>query len=76
VLLVFGGAGRRPSPRSGSDGGGIDLPPSYEGELRDASGRSVLWHLDLLPLGRYQLRTTYKDKPEPNRFDDIGRWRS
>ena len=54
---------------------GIDLPASYEGELSDASGGSVLWHLDLLPLGRYQLRTTYKDKPEPNRFDDIGRWR-
>jgi copper homeostasis protein (lipoprotein) len=75
VLLVSGGAGRRPSLRTGSDGGGIDLPASYEGELRDASGRSVLWHLDLLPLGRYRLRTTYKDKPEPNRFDDIGRWR-
>ena len=69
------GAGRQPSPRTGSEAGGIDLPASYEGELPGASGGSVLWHLDLLPLGRYQLRTTHKDEPEPNRFDDIGRWR-
>jgi copper homeostasis protein (lipoprotein) len=75
LLLVSAGAGRRPSPRTGSATGGIDLPASYEGELPGASGGSVLWHLDLLPLGRYQLRTTYKDKPEPNHFDDIGRWR-
>jgi copper homeostasis protein (lipoprotein) len=72
LLLISAGAGRRPS---GSDASGIDLPASYEGELPDGSGGSVQWHLDLLPLGRYQLRTIYKDKPEPNRFDDIGRWR-
>ena len=72
LLLVSVGAGPRPS---GSDAGGIDLSASYEGELPDASGGSVLWHLDLLPLGRYQFRTTSKDKPEPNRVDDIGRWR-
>lgn len=35
----------------------------------------MLWHLDLLPEGRYQLRTTYLDEPEPNRFDQLGRWR-
>jgi copper homeostasis protein (lipoprotein) len=75
LLLVSAGAGRQPAPGTGSEAGRIDLPASYEGELPDASGGSVLWHLDLLPLGRYQLRTTYKDKPEPNRFDDIGRWR-
>jgi copper homeostasis protein (lipoprotein) len=75
LLLVSAGPGRRPSPRTGLEAGGIDLPASYEGELPGASGGSVLWHLDLLPLGRYQLRTTYMDKPEPNRFDDIGRWR-
>ena len=74
VLLVSAGAGRQPSSRTGSEAGGVDLPVSYEGELPGASGGSVLWHLDLLPLGRYQLRTTYKDEPEPNRFDDIGRW--
>jgi copper homeostasis protein (lipoprotein) len=74
MLLVSAG-GRRPSPQKGSEAGGIDLPASYEGELPGASGGSALWHLDLLPLGRYQLRTTYKEKPEPNRFDDIGRWR-
>jgi heat shock protein HslJ len=26
-------------------------------------------------MGRYQLRTIYTDKPQPNRFDDVGRWR-
>ena len=75
MLLVSAGGGNQPSPQKGSEAGGIDLPASYEGELPIASGGSVLWHLDLLPLGRYQSRTTYKDKPEPNRFDDIGRWR-
>src|SRR5262245_1381599 len=75
MLLVSAGAGRHPSPRPGSDAGGIDLPASFEGELPAAAGGSASWHLDLLPMGRYQLRTIYKDKPEPNRFDDIGRWK-
>ncbi|MCW5605152.1 MAG: YbaY family lipoprotein, partial [Burkholderiales bacterium] len=52
----------------------FDLPASYAGELPGASGGPILWHLDLLPQGRYQLRLTYKDRPEPNRFDDVGRW--
>ena len=72
LLLVSAGGGRPPAPRAESD---ADLPASYEGEMPDASGGPALWHLDLLPSGRYQLRTTYKDKPEPNRFDEIGRWR-
>ncbi|MCC7256863.1 MAG: META domain-containing protein [Gammaproteobacteria bacterium] len=49
------------------------LPASYEGELPGA-GNPILWHVDLLPEGRYRLRTTHVGKPEPNRFDDIGRW--
>jgi copper homeostasis protein (lipoprotein) len=75
ILLVSAGAGRPPALRGGSDPGGIDLPASFEGELPAAGGGSALWHLDLLPMGRYQMRTFYKDKPEPNRSDDIGRWR-
>jgi copper homeostasis protein (lipoprotein) len=55
--------------------GTLDLPASYEGEVRAAGGGSALWHLDLLPGGRYQLRITQKDRPEPTRGDDIGRWR-
>lgn len=34
----------------------------------------MLWHLDLYPDGRFQLRLTHLGRPEPNRFDDIGRW--
>jgi uncharacterized lipoprotein NlpE involved in copper resistance len=49
------------------------LPASFQGELPGA-GNPVLWHLDLFPEGRYQLRLTYVGRPEPNRFDDIGRW--
>jgi copper homeostasis protein (lipoprotein) len=30
--------------------------------------------VDLLPEGRYRLRVTHVGRPEPNRFDDIGRW--
>jgi len=33
-----------------------------------------VWHLDLLPEGRHQLRTTHVGQPEPNGLDDIGRW--
>lgn len=54
LLLVSAGAGRRPSTRTGSEAGRIDLPASYEGELSGAGGGAVLWHLDLLPRGRYQ----------------------
>lgn len=50
-----------------------DLPASFEGELPGA-GNSIVWHVDLLPEGRYRLRTTHVGKPEPNSFDDIGRW--
>jgi copper homeostasis protein (lipoprotein) len=49
------------------------LPASFEGELPGA-GNPIIWHLDLFPEGRYQLRLTYVGRPEPNRFDDIGRW--
>jgi copper homeostasis protein (lipoprotein) len=75
ILLVSAGAARQPSPRTGSEAGMIDLPASYAGELPGAGGASVFWHLDLLPLGRYQLRIFYKDKAELSHFDDIGRWR-
>jgi copper homeostasis protein (lipoprotein) len=71
MLLVSARGERRSSPRFGSE---ADLPASYEGELLDASGVPVQWHLNLFPLGRHQLRTTSRDKPEPKRFDDIGRW--
>jgi copper homeostasis protein (lipoprotein) len=51
------------------------VPASYAGDLPAASG-TVRLHVDLLPGGRYQLRRTFVDRPEPgNRFDDIGRWR-
>jgi len=74
AVFISAGAGQRPSPGQPRAPGRIDVPASYEGELPGAGG-GILWHLDLLPLGRYQLRTTYKNRPEPNRFDDIGRWR-
>jgi copper homeostasis protein (lipoprotein) len=65
----------RGKPQSGSAAEGIGvLPASYQGELPGA-GNPIVWHLDLLPEGRYRLRTTYTGQPEPNRFDDIGRWR-
>ena len=70
MLLVSARGGARPAPRATDIG---PLPASYEGELPGASG-PIAWHLDLFPAGRYQLRTTYVGKPEPNRFDDIGRW--
>ena len=70
MLLVS--ARGRPRPGSMADGIGV-LPASYEGELPGAGG-AIGWHVDLLPGGRYRLRTTHVGQPEPNRFDDIGRW--
>ena len=70
LLLVS--AHRKPPAAAATDSLGR-LPASFEGELPGA-GNPVLWHLDLYPDGRFQLRLTHLGRPEPNRFDDIGRW--
>jgi len=49
------------------------LPASFAGELPGASN-PIRWHVDLFKDGRYQLRMTHVGRPEPNQFDDIGRW--
>ncbi len=70
IQMVSVRGGRQPG--SMTDDLGV-LPASYEGELPGA-GNPVVWHVDLLPEGRYQLRTIHVGRPEPNRYDDIGRW--
>jgi uncharacterized lipoprotein YbaY/heat shock protein HslJ/uncharacterized lipoprotein NlpE involved in copper resistance len=50
------------------------LPASWRGDLAFAGGRTR-WQVDLLADGSFQLRQTFLDRPAPNRFDDIGRWR-
>jgi hypothetical protein len=50
------------------------LPASWRGELPNAGGSS-LWQVDLAADGSYQLRQTWLNRPTPNTFDDIGRWR-
>lgn len=50
------------------------LPASWRGELPNAGG-SALWQVDLAADGSYQLRQTWLNRPPPNTFDDIGRWR-
>lgn len=69
LLLV---AVKRPPPAAKADDLGR-LPASFEGEIAGPGG-PVAWHVDLAPEGRFQLRTTNVGRPEPNRFDDIGRW--
>ncbi|QSA97047.1 META domain-containing protein [Methylococcus sp. EFPC2] len=71
LLLVSVRGGKQ--PRAGSTAGELELPASYEGELAGANS-AILWHLDLLPEGRYQSRSTYLDAPESKPVDDIGRW--
>jgi copper homeostasis protein (lipoprotein) len=70
LLMVSARGGARPQPAIGEIGA---LPASYEGELPGA-GNPIAWHVDLMPDGRYQLRTTHVGRPEPNYFDAIGRW--
>lgn len=60
------------TPATPTDGLG-SLPASFAGELPGAGG-PIVWHLDLLNEGRYQLRLTHVGRPEPASFDDIGRW--
>jgi copper homeostasis protein (lipoprotein) len=50
------------------------LPASWRGDLPDAGG-TTRWQVDLASDGTYQLRQTFRNRPTPNRFDDIGRWR-
>jgi len=50
------------------------LPASWRGDLAFAGGRTR-WQVDLSTDGSFQLRQTFLDRPAPNRFDDIGRWR-
>jgi copper homeostasis protein (lipoprotein) len=50
------------------------LPASWRGELPNAGGSSR-WQVDLAADGSYQLRQTWLNRPTPNTFDDIGRWR-
>lgn len=70
LLLVSAGGG---VPTAAKPDGLGKLPASFEGELPGA-GNPIRWHVDLYPDGRFQLRTTYVGRPEPNQFDDIGRW--
>ena len=64
----------RPTPPAAPRGSELGrLPASFEGELPGA-GTPILWHVDLHPEGRFQLRLTYVGRPAPNQFDDIGRW--
>jgi len=70
LLLVSARGGER--SKATADGIG-SLPASYAGELPGA-GNPIMWHVDLLPEGRYQLRTVHVGRPEPNSFDDIGCW--
>jgi copper homeostasis protein (lipoprotein) len=50
------------------------LPASWRGDLPAASG-TTRWQVDLGSDGSFQLRQTVLNRPAPNSFDDIGRWR-
>jgi uncharacterized lipoprotein YbaY/heat shock protein HslJ/uncharacterized lipoprotein NlpE involved in copper resistance len=50
------------------------LPASWRGDLASAGG-PTRWQVDLAADGSFQLRQIFLDRPAPNAFDDIGRWR-
>ncbi len=70
-LVMVPVGGRRSPARQSSLG---RLPASWRGDLPAASG-TTRWQVDLAPSGSFQLRQTFLDRPAPNQFDDIGRWR-
>jgi copper homeostasis protein (lipoprotein) len=63
-------AAQRTSPRAPFGA----LPASWQGDIPGAGG-GIRWHVDLAADGTYQLRQTFLNRPQPNQFDDIGRWR-
>ena len=67
VPVGSGGPPSRPSPLG-------PLPASWRGDLPAADG-TTRWQVDLAADGTYQLRQTFLNRPAPNSFDDIGRWR-
>ncbi len=71
LTLVQVGGGPRLSQISSPVG---RLPASWRGDLPDAGG-TTRWQVDLSSDGAYQLRQTFLNRPAPNSFDDIGRWR-
>ena len=71
LQLVQVGCGPRSSQASSPVG---RLPASWRCDLPDAGG-ITRWQVDLSSDGAYQLRQTFLDRPAPNSFDDIGRWR-
>ena len=70
-LVMVQVGSRRPSAPSSPLG---RLPASWRGDLPAASG-TTRWQVDLATDGSFQLRQTFLDRPAPNQFDDIGRWR-
>jgi len=50
------------------------LPASWRADLPGAGG-TMRWQLDLASDGSFHLRQTLLNRPAPNSFDDIGRWR-
>jgi len=71
LRLVQAGGGPQPARASSPLG---RLPASWRGDLPDAGG-TTRWQVDLSSDGAYQLRQTFLNRPAPNSFDDIGRWR-
>ncbi len=51
-----------------------ELPASYSGLLPCADCEGIRYQLDLRPDQVYFSRMTYVGKPEPNTFDEVGRW--
>jgi uncharacterized lipoprotein YbaY/heat shock protein HslJ len=70
LLMVAVGAARPPASQAPLG----RLPASWRGDLPGAGG-TTRWQVDLATDGTFQLRQTVLNRPAPNRFDDIGRWR-
>jgi copper homeostasis protein (lipoprotein) len=72
-LLLRRASDKVPSPKVATPPLGV-LPASFAGELPCADCPGVRWQLDLFPDRSFQLRMTYRDKPQDQIQDDIGRW--
>ena len=72
LLLVPVGPGR---PAVGGGPGAVGcLPASWRGDLPNGAD-TIRWQVDLAADGTFQLRQVLLNRPAPNSFDDIGRWR-
>jgi len=73
LALIAGGGCAAQRGGAPAQAGDLALPATFTGELPCADCEAIAWHLDLLADRSFQLRLTYRGRPD-GEHDDIGAW--